>query len=97
MPAAAAPGLCSIQGTVFTADGQRLAGALVQATLIPVFTDGAGRGFQGDSVLKTYTGPDGAFDLPIVQGATIRLEIRAIGYDRRALVPNQSSVLFTTL
>lgn len=96
-PAVTAPGLCSIQGALFGADGQPLAGALVQATLIPVFADALGRGFQADAIVRTYSGADGAFDLPVVQGATIRFEIRAIGYDRRALVPSQPSALFTRL
>jgi hypothetical protein len=97
MPAVTAPQLCSIQGTLFDGERQPLAGALVQATLIPVFTDALGRGYQADAVLKTYSGADGAFGLPVVQGATIRFEIRAIGWDRRALVPSQPSVLFTAL
>lgn len=97
LPAVTAPRLCSIEGVLFGAEGAPLSGALVQATLIPVYSDALGRGYQGDAVLKAYTSYTGAFELPVVQGATIRLEIRAIGWDRRALVPEQPSVLFTQL
>jgi hypothetical protein len=97
LPAASLPGLCSIQGTVMSADGRRLGGSLVQVTLIPVLTDALGRGYQADAILRTRTAADGSFDLPVVQGATVRVEIRDIGYDRRALVPSQPSVLFTSL
>lgn len=97
IPAVVAPGLCAIQGTLFGAGGVPLGGALVQATLIPVFTDTLGRGYEGDAVLKTFSGADGNFELGVVQGATIRLEIRAIGYDRRAVVPTDPSVLFIRL
>jgi hypothetical protein len=97
LPSVSAPLLCSIQGSLFDDSGEPDAGQLVQATLIPVLTDALGRGFRADAIRKTYTATDGSFDLPMPRGATIRLEIRAIGYDRRALVPDQTSVLFTKL
>jgi hypothetical protein len=97
MSSVAEPHLCSIQGTLFGPDGRPRPGELVQATLIPVLTDGLGRGYEADAIVDAYTAQDGSFDLPFVRGATIRLEIRAIGYDRRALVPDQPSVLFTGL
>jgi hypothetical protein len=97
MPSVESPLLCSVQGTVFGADGRPLPNALAQATIVPVFTDGLGRAYEADSIVKTYTGADGAFDLPVPRGATVRLEIRATGYDRRALIPDQLSVLFTDL
>ena len=92
MPSVIAPQLCSIQGTLFAPDGRALDGALVQATLIPVFTDVMGRGFEADAPWRTYSGADGSFDLLAVRGATIRLQIPSIGYDRRVLVPNRASV-----
>lgn len=89
--------LCAIQGVVARPDGRPCAGERVDATLIPVLIDSFGRGYQADRPLRTFTAADGSFELAVVRGATIRLEIRAIGYDRRAVVPNQPSVLLTAL
>jgi hypothetical protein len=97
MPSVSDPRLCSVQGAIFGADGRRLAGKLVQATLIPVLTDALGRGYEADAPLEAYSGADGSFDLVVVRGATVRLEIPAVGYDRRALIPDQPSVLFSEL
>jgi hypothetical protein len=97
LAAVARPGLCSIRGGLFEVGGEPLQGALVQATLVPVFTDSFGRGFEAAVIKRVYTGAGGWFELPFVQGATVRLEIPAIGYDRRATVPSQPDVLFTAL
>lgn len=93
--AVVAPDLCSVQGAVYTGHGEALPNSLVRATLVPVFKDGQGRGVQADTVLKTYTNSQGDFDLPLVRGGTFRLEIPAIGFDKKILVPDQASVLFT--
>src|SRR5579863_2407453 len=57
LPAARAPALCSIQGTLVSATGKPLANALVQATVIPVFADALGRGLQSDTPVRTYSAP----------------------------------------
>ena len=97
LAAAAAFGLCSIQGTIADGQGNPVNNALVQATIVPVFCDDLGRTVQSDRVISTYTNELGDFDLPIVTGATARLEIPSTGYDRKILVPDQASVLFTDL
>ena len=97
LPSVADPASCSVVGAVLRANGVRLPGALVQATLIPVFADALGRGYQADAPVRTYSALDGSFDLPLVRGATYRFEIAAVGYDRRAQIPDQPSVLFTNL
>jgi hypothetical protein len=89
--------LCSVQGTVVSGNGYAVADSLVRATLIPIFKDALGRVAVADRVLATHTDVNGDFDLPLIQGGTFRLEIPAVGYDRKVLIPAQSSVLFTAL
>lgn len=90
-------GMCSVQGTIADIQGGPAKNSLVRATLIPVFKDSLGRGVQSDLVASTYTNENGDFDLPLVRGATCRLEVVAIGYDRKIVVPDQASVLFSDL
>jgi len=97
LPSVNAPSMCSIQGTIIGPDGKPKQNEIIEATLIPVQKDSLGRGYEADTLLQTYTLIDGSFDLPVVRGSTIRLRIAAIGYDRKALVPDQSSILFTAL
>ena len=92
-----APGLCSVQGTVYKVTGDPAPNVLVRATLEPVYTDDSGRAVEADRMVTTYTNDAGDFDLPLVIGAIFRLEINAVGYNRRVTIPDQSSVLFTDL
>jgi hypothetical protein len=94
---AAQPGLCSVQGTIFDAQGQPMQNILVSAWLEPVFTDTLGRTVEADRSVATYSNESGDFDLPLVRGAIFRVEITAVGYNRRAQIPDQASVLFTDL
>lgn len=94
---AIAAGLCSVQGTVLSGQADPIAAQVVRATLIPVFKDALGRTAQSDRVLLAFTDSDGDFDLPLIQGATYRLEVPGVGYDRKVLIPAQPSVLFTDL
>lgn len=89
--------LCSVQGTISTAQGEPQQNILVRATLEPVFSDALGRTVEGDRPVVTYTNELGDFDLPLVRGAIFRLEIDAVGYNRRITVPDQASILFTDL
>ena len=97
LAATAAPGLCSVQGTLLTGQGDPLVAEIVRATLVPVYKDDIGRGYQSDTVYMTFTGPTGDFQLPLVQGGVFRLEIQAIGFDRRVTIPAQASALFTDI
>lgn len=89
--------LCSIQGTIFTPQGDPSNNDLVRATLVPVFKDDLGRTIQSDRVVATYTNELGDFDLPLIRGGTFRLEIPSVGYDRKICVPDQATVLFSDL
>lgn len=97
LASAASPSLCAITGTLFTAAGQPLAGALVTATLLPVMTDGAGRGYENEALIRAWSREDGSFQLSVVRGAAILLEIAKIGYARKVNVPDAASVLFNAL
>lgn len=96
-PAAAQPGTCSVTGTIFRADGRPAPGELVRATLQPVFKDRLARGIQSDRVVFAYTDANGDFQISLVRTGIFRLEIGAIGYDRKVTIPDASTALFTDL
>ena len=89
--------LCSVQGSIYGAQGRPKVNAHVRAILEPVYKDAIGRVVESDRVVSAYTNGTGDFDLPLVRGGTFRLEIDAVGYDRKVLIPDQASVLFTDL
>jgi len=91
------PGLCSVQGTIYDAQGAPLRNVLVEAVLEPVFKDASGRAVQSDQVVSTYTDSTGSFDLPLVRNATFRLEVNDVGYSRKVTIPDQAQVTFTDL
>ncbi len=95
--ATAKPALCSVTGTVLTAQGDPIGNVAVKATLVPLLSLGAGRAVDHTKISVAYTNQFGDFDLPLVRGGTFRLEIDAVGYDRKVTIPDQSSVLFTQL
>lgn len=97
LAAAAALELCSVQGTIFTPDGIAVRNAMVQATLVPSFLDAQGRSVQSERVMTTYTNAQGEFDLPLVRGGIFRLQVLAVGFDRKVTIPDTASVLFTAL
>lgn len=97
MPAVGSMALCSVQGTIISNQGDPVVNIPVKATLVPVFLGGYGRAVDNGRIAVAYTNELGAFDLPLVRGGIFRLEIDAVGYDRRVTVPDQASVLFTDL
>lgn len=88
---------CSVQGSISDAQGRPRENVIVRAVLEPVFKDGLARVVESDVAITTYTNGVGDFDLPLVRGGTFRLEIDAVGYDRKVIIPDQASVLFTDL
>lgn len=97
IPDVVEPGLCTITGTIYTADGEAASNAQVLGTVIPVNYDSLGRGYQHVEIEETHTDLLGQFELSFVRGLNVRLEIPSIGYDRRVEIPDQSSALFTDL
>ena len=96
MSAATLPDLCAVMGNVLTLQGEPAPGVLVRATLQPVYKDGAGRIVQ-TQLVQTYTDATGFFSLSLVRGVTARLEVESVGYDRKVIIPDQASVVFTDL
>lgn len=97
MPNAADLQLCSVLGSVVDLGAKREPNVKVEAQLYPVMLEGAGRAVRNDVLVHTYTDANGEFELPLVRGATCRLIIEAIGYDRKVVIPDQASVEFTDL
>lgn len=97
LAAVASMALCSIQGTVISAQGDPVTNVPVKASLMPIYSGGFGRAVDHGRTALAYTDNNGNFDLPLVRGGIFRLEIDAVGYDRKVTIPNQSSVLFTDL
>jgi len=97
MASVASMELCSVQGTIISNQGDPITNIPVKATLVPVYNGGLGRAVDNGRTAVAYTDHNGAFDLPLVRGGIFRLEIDAVGYDRKVTIPNQSSVLFTDL
>jgi len=89
--------LCSVTGTIFTANGKRAQNVLVRATVIPVKTDNLGRGYQNVEVIQAYTDQLGQFEMPLVRLLNVRFEIPDIGLDKKVWIPDLPSVLFTAL
>lgn len=96
-PMAKALELCSVQGTIASAQGEAVHNALIRATVQPIYRDALGRTVQVDEVVKAYSDTNGDFDIPLVRGTTVKLEIDAVGYDRKFLVPDQATAIFTEL
>ncbi len=97
MASVSAPDTCSVQGTVFTGQGEPMRGAVVRATLQPILTTGLGRAVDSAKIVMSYTDEVGAFDLPLVRGGTFRLEVPTVGFDRKVTIPDLATVLFTEL
>lgn len=97
LAAAVGPNTCSIQGTLVSMNGLPVANALVRATLIPVALDPQNRGIEATRVVQTYSDVNGDFQISLVRTTTIRLEIEAIGYDRKLTVPELASADFVDL
>lgn len=88
---------CSIFGTLKDGAGNPIPNSLVRATPIPVSIPGAGQGIAMTPPVLVTTNENGFFQISLVQGINIRLEIQDIGYDNQVLVPNSTSAAFTTL
>lgn len=97
LSAATMPSLCAIQGSLVGLQGGPVRNALVRATLIPVALDPQNRGVETTRVVQTYSNDSGDFQISVVRGVTIRLEIDAIGYDRKLEVPDLASADFVNL
>lgn len=88
---------CTIFGTLKDGAGTPIPNSIVRATPIPVLVPAAGQGIGMVPPVIVSTNEIGFFQMSLVQGINIRLEIQDIGYDNQVLVPSVTSTPFTTL
>lgn len=87
---------CTIFGTLKDGAGNPIPNSLVRATPIPVSVPAAGQGIAMTPPVIVTTNEIGFFQMSLVQGINIRLEIQDIGYDNQVLVPSVTSTPFST-
>jgi len=95
-PILSAGPICVIEGTIVNLQGTRIADAEVIANIQIPPTVSADTIVTKDPI-RTQTGPDGRFSLPILQGALIKLEVPEIGFSMFATVPAKAFVFIQDL
>ena len=89
--------LCVIEGIIMNAQGTRIPDAEVMATVqVPPERISKMIGVNRDTI-TVYSGTDGRFSLPLLQGLLIRLEIPAIKLIRMITVPEKAYVFLNDL
>jgi hypothetical protein len=97
-PTTATGPVCVVQGIVTDLQGARLVDAEVRSILKVAPTslvDGSLVSLRHHTTV--LTGPDGRFNLPLLQGALVQIEIRATGFSRYVTIPAQAFVNLTDL
>lgn len=97
----ATPDICTVTGTVCKADGSVLSGVQVVATIKSTQQDQGGQvaasvGVSSEAI-EAFTADDGSFGVDLIQGATVLLEIDPINLRKEILIPEETTVDFTTL
>jgi hypothetical protein len=89
--------ICVVEGIVTDLQGVRYVDAEVKAKLIkfPHSPEKASQVTLGEII--TRTGPDGRFSLPLLQGALVQFEIRAVGFNRNITVPLKAYEFITDI
>jgi hypothetical protein len=89
--------MCVIEGIIMNAQGTRIADSEVTATVqVPPERLNKMIGINRDPI-TVYSGSDGRFSLPLLQGILVRLEIPDIKLIRMIIVPNQAYVFLNDL
>ena len=90
------PSLCTVYGTLTDLAGNALLSTGVRATVVshPVFVGGAGVSVETP---ETFTDATGYFELTLLRGAVVNLEIDAIGLRQQITIPAAATVDFITL
>ena len=89
--------LCVIEGIVTTLQGVRVPDAEVIATIIK-FPKEVGKAPQiTREPIKTLTGSDGRFSIPLLQGTLVQFEIPAVEFIRNITVPAKPCEFLTDL
>lgn len=90
------PSVCTVYGTLTNLAGVALASTGVRATVVshPTIISTAGVSVETED---TYTDADGYFELSILRGAVVNLEIDAVGLRQQVTIPDAATVEFSTL
>ena len=90
------PALCTVYGTLTDLAGSALLNTGIRATVVshPVFVGGAGVSVETP---ETFTDAAGYFELTLLRGAVVNLEIDAIGLRQQVTIPNAATSDFISL
>lgn len=90
------PTLCTVYGTLTDLAGNGLLNTGVRATVVshPTIVSGAGVSVE---TADTYTDATGYFELTVLRGAVVNLEVDAIGLRQQVTIPAAATVEFSTL
>jgi len=90
--------LCNLFGTVLDINGKADEGKQVRVSIIPntILATGAKPGMSVDRI-DTVTDVNGGFAIDLVRTLTVRLQIPSLGYNRKIVIPDASSVNFADL
>lgn len=93
--------ICTVTGTICKADETPLANQLVKATIRLTQQDQGGQivgtvGIVSDPI-EAFTDEDGYFEVDLVRGAIVLLEIPTINLRKEVTIPDEVEVDFVSL
>jgi hypothetical protein len=88
--------VCVIEGVIADLQGVRIPDAEIIAT-IQVAPKNLSMAYITKEPIRTRSGPDGRFSLPLLQCALVKLEIPAISYMQMVTIPKASYILIQDL
>lgn len=89
--------ICVLEGLVTNLQGVRMPSIEVTATLVR-YPQLMGKCPQITlDPITTYTGSDGRFSLPLLQGSLVQLDITSVGFSRNITVPEKAYEFITDL
>jgi hypothetical protein len=90
-------GICVLEGIVTNLQGVRMPDVAVSATIVK-FPQEIGKCPQVTlEPIMAYTGSDGRFSIPLLQGILVQLDIEAVGFSRNITVPAKAYEFITDL
>lgn len=89
--------VCVLEGIVTNLQGVRMPDVEVMATLVR-YPQAIGKCPQITlEPITTYTGSDGRFSIPLLQGALVQIDIQSVGFSRNITVPEKAYEFLTDL
>lgn len=96
-PASYTGPICVLEGIVTNLQGVRMPDVEVIATLVR-YPQAIGKCPQITlEPITAYTGSDGRFSIPLLQGALVELDIQSVGFSRNVTVPEKAYEFITDL